>query len=34
MSRVMTTEELIPVIAKLCMDACYHLSDNVKGSTS
>ncbi len=30
MSRVMTTEELIPVIAKLCMDACYHLSDNVK----
>lgn len=30
MARILATEELIPVIAKLCMDACYHLSDNVK----
>ena len=29
MSRVISTEELIPVIAKLCMDSCYHLNDNV-----
>lgn len=27
--RIVRTEELIPIIAKLCMDACYHLSDNV-----
>lgn len=27
--RVVKTEELIPIIAKLCMNACYHLSDNV-----
>lgn len=29
MSRIMSTEDLVPVIAKLCMDACYHLSENV-----
>ncbi|MDF2514088.1 MAG: hydro-lyase, Fe-S type, tartrate/fumarate subfamily, alpha subunit [Herbinix sp.] len=32
MTRIMSTEDLIPVIAKLCMDACYHLSDNVIGA--
>lgn len=29
MPRIIDTEELIPVIAKLCMDACYHLNENV-----
>ncbi len=29
MTRILSTEDLIPVIAKLCTDACYHLNENI-----
>ncbi|SDI09255.1 fumarate hydratase [Proteiniclasticum ruminis] len=29
MLRTINTEDLIPIIANLCKDACYHLNDNV-----
>ncbi len=32
MSRIINTEVLIPEIAKLCMDSCYHLNENVVGA--
>lgn len=32
MARILSTEDLIPVIAKLCTDACYHLNENITGA--
>ncbi len=32
MARVLSTEDLVPIIANLCMDACYTLSDNIVGA--